>query len=446
MNSRSTLFKFSNIPRSILLGRAALLFSIGFIFLIEQIYQKFPYCYDATNYQAIAKQIEQEGILRTMQPTRTLAYPWILSITARISQVANLPEIFLIFLLQITTYYLAVLFISNILYKYSSQLAAIVYLALCLNVFVIPYTGVTLTDSLYTSLGLFLFAGMIYIETLQKSGQRIFLRWIFLGVFLISFAITIRPAAIWFIIPAFYCMGKLVVKKNIGVVEMLSACILGCIPLYIQIVINTINYKVISFLPVNDLGGMQIKWGIEYIKYGTWMGVGDPRNFYSSKLLLSHYVGDFNLGWYFHYPMDGIKLVWYKLIGAFDFDYLLPYPYQQPKFKCLASFFSFSLLWMGILGVFFHLITSKIAVLGSRWMPFLILFGWGSVALSSALELRFTLPLLTYFIITSCSLAHYIIVDKDRKMLTLLFLGWFILMPLFYNMALFIRQQSAVHF
>ena len=64
--------------------------------------------------------------------------------------------------------------------------------------------------------------------------------------------------------------------RSIAISNVLLAVILGAAPLYIQIMLNVTNYRIIRFLPVADLGGMQIIWGIKYIKYATWLGGGDP--------------------------------------------------------------------------------------------------------------------------------------------------------------------------
>lgn len=173
------------------------------------------------------------------------------------------------------------------------------------------------------------------------------------------------------------------------------------------------------------------------------MGGGSRQNFYPSGHLINT-EGEFNLWWYFNNPVDSVKLLAFKLVGGFDFDYLVPYPYHQPANKWVASFFSFTILWIGVFGVFVHLCTKKLAVLGSRFMPLIIFVGWCTVTLISALELRFTLPLISYFIIVNCAVVNFIIVNRDRKFLLLMVTGWIIFMPIFYQMAKFIRLQSMV--
>jgi len=284
----------------------------------------------------------------------------------------------------------------------------------------------------------------MWLEFLQKSQQLISIKWVFWGVLLLSLAITIRPAALWLVIPVFFCLIRLLWKRNINLSDVLLAIVLGAIPLYIQIVLNVTNYKIISFLPITDLGASQMKWGIENIKYGTWLGGGNPQNFYPSAALIHLPTSDFNLWWYLNNPIDAIKLLTFKLVGAFDFDYLMPYPYHRPENQWVISFFSFSIFWFGLCGVVVHLLTNKLTLLGSRYMPLIIFTGWCSVSLISALELRFTLPLISYFIIVTCVIVYSTIVERNKIILLSMTVGWIICMPIFYQIAHFIRLQSVI--
>ena len=442
MPTKNSLIRVPDIPFAAFALGAVLLFVIGFMFFIEQIL--FPPCCDADQYLKLARISNAKGIIAVQVPSLTFAYPWILSLIIEFSNIINLPEKFLIFLAQISAYYLALVIVSNIIKDYSRKLATAIYLALCVNIFAIPYTGITLTDSLYTSLAIVLFGGMMKIEHLQKSEKVLPSKWIFWGTFLLSLSITIRPAAIWLFAPAFFCLAKLIWMRSIAISNVLLAVILGAAPLYIQIMLNVTNYRIIRFLPVADLGGMQIIWGIKYIKYATWLGGGDPQMFYTSGSLIKTHGELLNIWWYFNNPIDAVKLLAYKFVGAFDFDYIVPYIYKHHGNKWLYSFFSFTILWGGVFGVFAHLFTNKLVILGSRFMPFIIFIGWCSISLISALELRFTLPIISYFIIVSCVVLNHIIVEKNKSFLLYMVFGWIISMAIFYQMASFVRLQSVV--
>ncbi len=440
MINNTPLLKLPDISRSTLNIGVILLFSLGFVFFIQQILE--PPRFDALKYLELAQQANSNGIVSVKEPIRTFAYIWVLALMVKISYFINLPLNLLIFLVQIITYYLAIIVVSNVVSSHSKTLSSTIYVLLCVNIFVIPYTGIALTDSFYTSICIFLFGGIMWVEFLQKSKQFISTKWIFWGILLLNLAITIRPAALWLIIPISFCLMKLLWKKSISIFDVLLAIALGAIPLYIQITLNVINYKVISFLPVTDLGAFQIKWGIENIKYATWLGGGNPQNFYPSAALIMP-TQDFTLWWYFNNPIDASKLFIFKLVGAFDFDYLMPYPYRRSN-QWFLSLFSFTIFWFGLCGTVIHLFTDKLKLLGSKYMPFIIFMGWCSVSLISALELRFTLPLLSYFIIVTCALIYFVFSERNRTILALIGVGWIICMPIFYKIAYFVRLQSTI--
>ena len=203
MKNRHFFLNLTNISPPILALGGMFLLVIGFKFFIEQII--YPQAYDAVAYLHYAKIMNAGGIEAMTDPLRTFAYPWILSLIIKASQAINLPEKFLIFLVQISFYYLATLFVSSVASEYSKKLPIIIYLALCVNIFVIPYTGITLTDSLYTSLSIVLFGMWMKINFFHETKQIYPEKFIFLCVLLLSLAMTIRPAAIWLAVPTCYC-------------------------------------------------------------------------------------------------------------------------------------------------------------------------------------------------------------------------------------------------
>jgi hypothetical protein len=205
---------------------------------------------------------------------------------------------------------------------------------------------------------------------------------------------------------------------------------------------NSLNFKINTFLPMPLLGQETIKSGIENIKYITWVGEGPTKIFYPSNHLINLLSGEHNLNWYLSNPIDSAKLLIFKLTAAFDFDYLTPYPHHKPQFKWISSFFSFSILWMGIFGTLVHLFTNRLRMLGSRFMPLFIFISWSIFSLLPPVELRFTLPLITYFLIISLLVINLAISEKNKKFLFGMIAGWIIFMPIFFWIANLIRLQS----
>jgi hypothetical protein len=87
----------------------------------------------------------------------------------------------------------------------------------------------------------------------------------------------------------------------------------------------------------------------------------------------------------------------FKFVGAFDFDYLVPYPNTGYGLSWLTTTISFLILLTSLFVIIRHTLgLSKSSALGPRWFPATILIAWGALNLITALELRFTLPILTY--------------------------------------------------
>ena len=171
--------------------------------------------------------------------------------------------------------------------------------------------------------------------------------------------------------------------------------LLGALPVIFQSLIQWFKYGQFTPLPVSDLGAKQIIWGIQNVKYATWHGKGDsPRNYYSSEKLIG-VANPEGLSWYWENPIPALNLILHKLVGAFDFDFLVPYPDSSFGLSWLFSSISFLTLIVGGLACVIH-VFRPMAGLGPRWLPSLIVLSWGSIALLSALELRFTLPILAY--------------------------------------------------
>lgn len=424
-------------------GVAVLVFLATVFFFLQLRYKP---CCDAISYLEIASRFNSQGILEVNSSLRTFAYPWLLSNLINLSEAINLPPNFFIFLTQLAAYIATIFFIKKTFLQHSEKLSAIIFLALSLNIYLLPYLSITLTDGLYTILCMIALVNFIRIHQSIIEKNHTTIKLITLTALIIGFAIAVRPASIWLIIPFSYYLIKLAATRNLNFTIILLALSLGAMPLYIQATINMVIFKVFSFFPIDDLGSAQIRWGIENIKYATWLGGGPAQNFYTSVNLIDLPKNDteFNLSWYFTNPIDAIKLLTFKFIGAFDFDYLMPYPHHPTKGTWIPSLFSFSIMWMGIFGSVLHAFTNKVTALGDRFMPVIIVISWASVSLISALELRFTLPLITYFIIVSVVTINLIIKAENRNYLLIALAGWVTAMPLLYFAASFIRNQSAI--
>jgi hypothetical protein len=234
--------------------------------------------------------------------------------------------------------------------------------------------------------------------------------------------------------------------KELPLPEVAIIFLLALTPLFLQIWINYSKFNSMTFLPASDLGSAQISWGIEQLKYGTWLGGGPPQNFYPANKLIEVPLNraDLNISWYFSNIVEALKLVIVKFVGAFDFDYLVPYPYHKNPNAWLSSIISFAFMFFGVCGVIYHAITNNITSLGHRFLPCIIFVSWGSVTLISAIELRFTLPILTYFMIVSVLFIFELKLMHRRRAIIFSVCGFLILLPFLVKIASFVREQSTI--
>jgi hypothetical protein len=430
-----------NIPLSVFGLGFLILYFAGFAFFIDQILH--PPCCDANQYLDLAERINTQGLAEVKESLRTFGYPWVLSLIVKAAKLLNLPSGFLIFLVQISAYFIVVVFITNHLGKESKKLAGSVYIALCANIFLLPYLGISLTDSLYTSIALALLVILMKKNIFDERSAKIQFGKVLFVTFLLSMVITIRPAGIWLAVPIGYLLFSLwLFQKNKW--TFLIAVLLGTFPIQIQVVLNTINFNAVTFLPVADLGNAQIKWGIENFKYATWLGAGKAQNFYPSFPIIDSSSSELGLKWYLANPANAFKLLLIKVFAAFDWDYIMPYPRTQSTYKWIGSFFSFTILWVGLFGTLLHACTNKLIILGPRFMPFIVFISWSAITLSSALELRFTLPMLSYLIIAGFVVINHIAHHKNMRLMTCLVAGWIIFMPLALLIAKIVRSQATI--
>ncbi|RZA07643.1 MAG: hypothetical protein EOO68_03135 [Moraxellaceae bacterium] len=428
--------------RNLLIVATLLMAAITYYFYLYQ--HTYPPCCDAVSYLGIAASIDNKGFLESQVPLRTFAYPLLLISLAKISALSTIKYSFLMLTFQFIFYMVAIL---NALSFFGASLKStsariILLLVMCTNIYLAPYIALALTDSIYVSLCLIVITNICKLFSKNDVNYRL----ICITVFLALLAIVIRPTAVWLVAPLVFYVMMLIFSKRISYFSLIGALAVAALPLFIQIWINSVRFGAFTFFPATDLGSAQIDWGINNIKYATWMGNGASQNYYpSSKLITVVNEGaKFTIDWYFNNILDGMKLVAVKLVGAFDFDYLLPYPYFKHKNFWLPSIFSFAIMFFGICGIIYHAITNNIQALGNRLLPLIIFISWGAVTLVSALELRFTLPILSYFMIVSILYLNEINVRHQKSLIIFSLAGFLLTLPVLITIASFVRDQSTI--
>jgi hypothetical protein len=279
---------------------------------------------------------------------------------------------------------------------------------MCLNIYFIPYLSVPLTDALYSIMVIFWMAAIINIHQrlFEKNFDQAYIA-ILIALFVSGVALVIRPAGIWLsfatAIMLFYYLCQAVRKEKGWTAKspfslfllILVAGIAYLLPLLPQICINLLYFGKLSAFPNADLGETQLLSGIRFLKYGTNVSGGLAQMHYLNPFFHEATQGVLGLGWYFRNPLDALTTLTLKFVGAFDFDYIVPFIHNlRPWYRWVTGFFSLSILYFGLWGVLSYTFTKTREALffGPRLFPLLCLVGWGSI-LASMYELRFGLPM-----------------------------------------------------
>jgi hypothetical protein len=412
---------------------------LGYQFLVVQGAAGTNFAYDAGQYLWLAMEYGQAFLGRSdfpLLPLRTSAYPLFLLFVINLGGAFSLAPAESVFVIQLLVWWLA---ISSVHFGFgrflsvtgsssdnpSKQVRAkfgrdIMVIVLGLNIFISPYLSVGLTDSVYTSIALMFVVWVTLYASKVEVGAGLFT-----GLFLASLALVIRPAAVWLfiimaVVVALFALSRARVwssgrfsPNRVGKAFLVFT--FGSSPVVIQSVIQYLKFGVFSPLPAADLGGSQVLWGIANVKYATWLGEGPAGNFYPSSELIGPQSPE-GISWYWENLVPALQLLTFKLVAAFDFDFLVPYPEVQRGDSWFFGSISLLIFVLGLTATVTHLYR-PFDFIGPRWLPLLIFLSWGSINLLSALELRFSLPIVLYFSIISIPLVQRVLHSKPRTQL-----------------------------
>ena len=276
------------------------------------------------------------------------------------------------------------------------------------------------------------------------------LAWFGLAACLAGVCLALRPAYAWLLVIQLIAAlwWSVPMGRRIGARLALATC-LPLLALLPQVAINQKLYQIPSPLPVIDLGQIQLRLGIENLKYATAPKPGHSvRMFY-----LNPFVGDTlapdesaSLGWYVHHPLLAAGTLSTKLVGAFDFDFLYPYVWdRQPRYQTVARCLSLFLLALGLQGMWWQ-VRGRLAAWGNfgpRGFPLLLFGGWSAITLLTAVELRFSLPMLQVLVLSSIAAgAHALRRTSDGRWTTAIAVS--LATAGLYGVARFVSQQNVL--
>ena len=355
-----------------------------------------PVCHDARAYWRIAGVYAEDGILAAHHAAnmRTWAYPALLMLVLRLSEALALEAGPVLFVLQFIAHLGSCALLAARVFVACRRPALLLFALLACNPFVLPYAGVSLTD------GAALACFNVWLAAVVSGARpgRYRWAWIALAGAMAGAACAIRPAYVYLLLltPLVALAGRRGVREGLAAVVL--ALVMPFLALGPQVAINHLHFDRATPLPVGNLGAGQVVWGITNLKYGTSpVPDDDPRMFYPNPLASG--TGEVEgLGWYLRHPARGAGTLALKLVGAFDFDFLPAYVWnREPPLQWLFRLLSLGLLVAGLSGMWLYARSTpsaQAAWLGPRWMPAVVFAAWAAVTLPSAVELRFTLPML----------------------------------------------------
>lgn len=392
----------------------AVLFASCFAFFCFFYQLQNPPCCDAASYVEIAKTYAVTGVSKSgnfLDTLRLYGYPLFLSFIIKIAAILGLQFTFVLFVVQLTMFFLGAYLLSQLIAKnFSPQVGQIVFFALLANIVIYPNLATSLTDGLTVVLFIFIAYSIlkIFISTLSDAIPAKIVGWSILLGYLVGFAIMVRPASIYLLLLLFVvmCLFIWLQKANLpslGLLTVLSIAVGFMFAVTPQVVYNFSSFNVFSFMPVTDLGALQFDVGTHSLKYLTNLSGGNPQLCYESPWTLgAHGEG---LIWYLHNPLIGFKTIFMHLYGALDHDYLFTYVYNlNIWYRPILFLFSQFVVFWGVVGYFYA--GNDLRKFGSPYknskanvvyilftLTFLsLLVGWASIHAFARNEVRFSLP------------------------------------------------------
>lgn len=415
---RSYVNKLS-ISAPILLSGFAIFVAGTTFFFVKQ--AGYPVCCDAKDYFEMAIWLRGNGIeaVGTYDYIRTFGYTWFLTGVLRLSSFLVLPWYLVLVWLQAGLYFIAVIFLSAVIGRQAPKVSSAIYLALCSNFFVWPFFSVLLTDSLALSLCLLAITGLIWVETTRAANGSFFVGVIiFLILFLSSSATIIRPASLWVLVLAVLMIIRWIVLKKITATLGIFTAITGTLPLFIQASLNYWKFKSLTFLPSMDLGKIQSELGLQEIKFSTFLnGPGVFTIRYKATKLFPSLEGESGfIGWAISHPFDAIHFLYMKIIAAFDFDFVVPYPETNPNGSTITASIAIAIFSLGLVGIIYQLTSGKLENFGPRWLPAGIVFLNLALVIQARVETRYSLVMLTFLIVICVVFVNYLITCSSIRL------------------------------
>ncbi|WP_296661912.1 hypothetical protein [Paraburkholderia sp.] len=374
------------------------------------------------------KQYASHGILVSdkYSKIRLYAYPAFLAIIYHVADIFRIGVEFAIFAVQLLIYIYSVYLLNRVISKNVSERAGnAIAIGLGVNIFISPYIGIALTESLSVSLQIAAIAVLAraYFEVNSLSLRKMALMGLTAGI-ISGLALMVRPANILFmaiviagcVTTAFHRRETASRTMAIFLLFSIFGFSLAVAP---QFVVNVHLFNSWTFMPVYHLGSLQIDFGEQYLKYGTRIAnVARPMPYVNPWY---HGDGAASLKWYVLHPAAGISTIAMHIFGVLDFDFLFVYIYDtDPWYRWPLFFLSQAANFFGILGIARCM---RAAINrghsserdGARLMIVLLsvfAITWLAICSVSAVENRFALPMVAIFLPCAVASIRWLVGSK----------------------------------
>lgn len=422
---------------------------IALAFLVHQ--RLYPSTlYDAGQYSRMARDIAEHGLFARFSASalRTYGYPVLLSFVYRAADLVGLGFRDLLFVVQLGLYVSACFFVRRRLSAISPAAARIAFCGMLTNYYVVIYTPEPLTETL--SLILLLVSAGCWLAFYTGVGKA----WpLVIGTMTSGFTVMVRPANLF--IPVAWIVGVIVIglRRRFGRLRLLVtvSCVVAAValPMLPQLAYNVLRFGKWTPLLAQDLGGMQVVWGIQDIKYATVMPPSpEPR---------VHYVNPFWVGtsvdesapwrWYLDHPGRGALTLAIHTFNLTDQDLLFTYSRDlDPWYRIPLGVVNHAFVALGLIGLGLAVPAMRRAeMLRQRDAFFMLLLtlaaNW-AMHVWTAVEMRFGVVLLLALVPFAGYAAVNLGARRNRRLLVFAGLAVACYTVLALSLSSWVREQS----
>jgi hypothetical protein len=367
--------------------------------------------FDAQGYYTLGQEIAKAGLFSFSDSTRTYGYPLFIAICWTFTNHVSSTVRFVIFNAQLGIFLAVCFFASRVVHSVfkSIEFSLATYASLVINPFLLIYTTEVLADFLSAVLA-FLAVLLAVVPPRGCKGDKVApgtvdrvksngIAWsAFFSFLSAGSAAIVRPASVSLIAALIIIWAiRLIVFREMTIRTLVLMVVGLSIPFVPQLINNYREYHQIQPLIVRDLYSEQLVWGMEYLKYNTFVSPGD-----SEVLAYLNPFFDLSIATPTEFlvkrPLGYLLSIGVHIFALFDYDFAFPYIVDlHPWYRWPLSLINYLLLFITTFGIFRYL---RRLLAKRRFDRVTLLFGGAFVGgivyvlvyVPSAVESRFSLP------------------------------------------------------